>query len=596
MLRRRCSTLVVALSTFVMVVAGAPTGIARPAGSDARPQLANRSLSFKGTVNIRRLGAQQRLASRSSVRATASGLRSPRQLRRPLTRGAASMTAGPSVANSTIVQGSGGAQSLDGLTASDQRLADNGNQFTFEPPDGATCEGNGVGVEYVNSVLQFYDSSSEWLSAPISATDFYGLPVPIDRSKGTYGPFLPGDIKCVYDAGTGRFFLEAWATGQDFFTGNFNGQNVFFIGVQATSDPLGDYFIYALQLSSPGSPGCVTACLADHPTASTDANTYVTTYNEYNADTGMFNGARVVVLSKADLEAGAASPVVIISPGSLGGGLLYTLQGGNVPPGGGYASARGGTMYFLSALEFTGAGDTRIAVEALTHTGLIDSNPSGLGFQKKVIFNVLRYVSPPKTPQRPGKHPLGLSLGEPLNALDSGGDETQPTKFAGGKLWTVIDTQVGSGTSSRGGLLYVVVKPWFSNGLLQGHVTSQGYVAIRGNWLLYGGIAVKGNGSRPVIVTSIAGPDFYPSSGFGWLTSTGVSKIFLYGKGAGPDDGFSCYPEFDPGASTRGCRFGDYNEINWGDDGNFYFESEYVTARFRAPFANWGTRVGVLGG
>jgi hypothetical protein len=593
--RSRFFAVIVAFAMFAAFMAIAQSGLAKPKqGSRAQP---GASVKLQRTVNLRQLATQARSASPNSPAATAPGMRAPRELERPLTGGARAAQAPSAVTNSTVVRGRGGAQSFDGLDAADQRLADNGNQFTLEPSDGALCQGGGVAVEYVNSVLQFFDGTGAQLTPPISATSFYGLPVPFDRQRGTFGPWLPGDINCVYDQGTGRFFLEAWATGQDFFTGDFNGRNVQFFGVQATSDPLGDYFIYSLESSAPGSPGCDPACVADHPLTATDANVYEINYNEFNVGTGAFNGARMFVLSKSDLESGAPSPIREIHPGNLGGGTLYSLRGGNVPNGGDYSALQGGTLFFLSALEYTGNGDTRIAVEALVNTSQIDSHPGQIAFRKKVVPGVQFYVSPPKTPQKPGPHPLGASVGEPLNFLDSGGDETQPTKFAGGKLWTVIDTQVGSGADARGGLLYIAVTPGFdAGGHLTGSVATQGYVAIDGNWLLYGDIAVKGDGSDPIIIASVAGPDFFPSGGYGRITSTGVPKIFLYGKGARPDDGFTCYKAFVPEASDRGCRFGDYNEANWGDDGNFYAETEYITSRFRVPFANWGTAVGIIPG
>ena len=98
-------------------------------------------------------------------------------------------------------------------------------------------------------------------------------------------------------------------------------------------------------------------------------------------------------------------------------------------------------MLFASALEFTGTGDKRIALEALTNTSEIDSNPAALAMQESIVYHILPYVSPPKAPQKAGPAPLGASLGEPLNVLDSGGDETQPTTYAGGAVWTMIDTK-----------------------------------------------------------------------------------------------------------------------------------------------------------
>ena len=106
-------------------------------------------------------------------------------------------------------------------------------------------------------------------------------------------------------------------------------------------------------------------------------------------------------MSKADLESGAPSPIVEIDPGNLGGGTLYSLRAGNVPHGGVYSSLQGGTMFFVSALEFTGNGDTRIAVEALVNTSQIDSHPGRLAFKKKVVPGVLFYVSPRELPRSP---------------------------------------------------------------------------------------------------------------------------------------------------------------------------------------------------
>jgi len=598
-LRRSRYLSTLALGTaFTVVLALGPAGGSQAFGTvhqTVRSRLANSSLKFRGRVNVHTLAAHASTAARTAPAASGNQVHLLPRLQPKTTQAAHQAAPTATSANSKVVMGAGAARAFDGIDHADQRLVDGGNQFSTEPPDGAICQGRNSILEDLNSGLQFFSPSGALQTPTISLTDFYGLPVPIDRTNGTFGPFSLGDIKCVFDQATNRFFILAWGTSQDFFSGAFTGQNVYFLGVQATNDPLGSYNLYSINLSPPGSPGCRGACFADHPTASTDANTFVTTYNEYNVVTGRFNGARLVVLSKADLEAGLASPVVLMSAGRLGGGLLYTLQGGNVPRGGTYSSARDGTMFFVSALEFTGTGDTRVAVEALSHTNKIDSNPGALSFQASIVRHVLFYVAPPKAPQKPGEAPLGDSLGEPLNVLDSGSDETQPAKWAGGDIWTVIDTQVGSGSSARGGLLYLAVRPVLSGGTLTGTVQRQGYVSVARNWLLYGNLAVRGNGTRPVIVASLAGPGVFPSSVYGTVGNNGgVSTLWVYAAGARPDDGFTCYPEFDPEATTRGCRYGDYNEVNWGQGGNFYMESEYMTPRFRTSLANWGTGVAIL--
>ena len=46
--------------------------------------------------------------------------------------------------------------SFDGINHRDQRFANNGNQFSVEPPDQALCVGGGYVLEAVNDVLRVY--------------------------------------------------------------------------------------------------------------------------------------------------------------------------------------------------------------------------------------------------------------------------------------------------------------------------------------------------------------------------------------------------------------------------------------------------------
>ncbi len=501
----------------------------------------------------------------------------------------------PDRAVARVTHGHGGVMSFDGIDHADQRIARDGNQYTKEPPDGALCAGDGVIVQMVNAALQFSSTGGVLLSPPIALTSLWGLPPEVDRTRTppTFpGPTL-GDVKCVVDPGTNRLFLLAWGRGQNPTTGGFNGENTFFVAVSASSDLLGGYHRYAISASAPS--GC--PCEADHPTIATDASTLVVTYNEFASASGTLNGAKLLVMSKAKLEAGAVSPVASLDAGQLGGGPLYTLQGGNVPAGGRYETAGGGTLWFVSALEFTGEPDTRIALEALTNTSSIDTDPSAIRLLKVIVPGVLPYVVPPSAAQRPGPRPLGEAVGEPLPRLDSGSDETQPTKFAAGRLWTVIDTQVGSGRSARAGLLYLQVAPTLGDGSISGRVVRQGYLAIRNGSLLYGDVAVNAAG-KALIVTSIVGPRIHPSAAYGLLRpGSGVGEFRIYREGMRPQDGATCYRAFvGKQATERGCRWGDYSEATVGGDGAFWFETEYVTSRLRTSLANWGTAIGRVPG
>ena len=71
---------------------------------------------------------------------------------------------------------------IDGLNHFDQRFgANNGNQFSLEPPDQGLCVGNGYVVETVNSVIQVWDTNGHALTGVGDLNTFFGYPAAIDR-------------------------------------------------------------------------------------------------------------------------------------------------------------------------------------------------------------------------------------------------------------------------------------------------------------------------------------------------------------------------------------------------------------------------------
>ena len=62
------------------------------------------------------------------------------------------------------------ASTFAGLNHRDNRLANNGNQFSNEPPDQALCVGPSAVVEGVNTVFRVYDKAGAPLSRTISAS------------------------------------------------------------------------------------------------------------------------------------------------------------------------------------------------------------------------------------------------------------------------------------------------------------------------------------------------------------------------------------------------------------------------------------------
>jgi hypothetical protein len=74
------------------------------------------------------------------------------------------------------------ALSFDSLNFCEQRLANDGNQFSIEPPDQALCVGNGFVLESVHDVLPVFDTAGNPLTDVIHLNTFYGYPAQINRA------------------------------------------------------------------------------------------------------------------------------------------------------------------------------------------------------------------------------------------------------------------------------------------------------------------------------------------------------------------------------------------------------------------------------
>ncbi len=123
-----------------------------------------------------------------------------------------------------------------GLDHYDQRTASGGNQFSTEPPDGAICAGAGREIEMVNSALAAYDRRGHMIAGPIGLNEFFGLKPSINRTTGEYGPFT-GDIKCLFDPGTQRWFLTSSTSSRTPSTGDFTGRHGGRLGGQQDERP-----------------------------------------------------------------------------------------------------------------------------------------------------------------------------------------------------------------------------------------------------------------------------------------------------------------------------------------------------------------------
>jgi len=497
----------------------------------------------------------------------------------------------PNPATTPVAGPEGGMLGFGALTHADSRFANNGNQFSGEPPDQALCVGSGFTFEMVNQVVTVYNATGAQLVPEATINEFYGLEPTITRTDPpSFGPFV-FDPVCLYDAQLKRWFVINTALIQDPVTGEFTGGSRLYLAVSATSDPTGTFAYFSLNTTNGDQTDEGCPCFDDFPHIGADANGFFVSTNRFSLFGTEFNGAKIHAVSKRALAraadgSGGAPQVVSINAGPVNGNPSFTVQPATVPPGGQFQ----GREYFLSTLNFDTLSEKGIAIWALANTASLDRANPELRLTRRVIPS-LEYTFAPDVQQKPGPAPLAESVGERLNQLDNGASSNmQEVTFAAGKLWATVGTGIGApGQQKRSGVLWLQVQPTFSGGQVGGSVARQGYVTVATNSLMYPTVGVNASGVG-AIVMSMAGPSIYPSASFISIDGSGTQgPVRVPEVGAGPEDGFSCYRAF--GDRSRGCRWGDYSEAVADENGDIWMATEWIPSAARTELANWGTYV-----
>ena len=500
----------------------------------------------------------------------------------------------PTPAGNVVATSNAGATGFGGISHRDQRLADSGHQFSLEPPDQALCVGNGVVLESVNLAVRAFSTTGAMLSPTQSLNSFFGLAPAIIRSTPpVYGTFT-SDPKCYYDPGLGRWFLTILGIDRNPSGGAFTGKTEIYLAVSKTGSPVtGGWYIYKLDTTDDGTngtplhSGC--PCLGDQPLIGADANGFYISTNEFPLFANGFNGAEIYAMSKAALAAGRLPAVVHFHEPSLAEGYAYTVQPATTPPGGSYASNNGGTEYFLSALDFNGTLDNRIAVWAMTNTSSLTRKSPTVSLSNAVIDSEV-YGQPPDAQQKPGALTLGDLVNGKLEFLAGNDDRMNQVVWAAGKLWSAVNTVVKTPNGpTRIGIAYFEVTPSVSStGQVDGTIAAQGYVAVNQESVMFPSIGVNAGGGA-VMTFTLVGPDYYPSAAYTVIGADGAGDVHILGAGAGPEDGFTGYTAF---GGSRTARWGDYSAAVADSDGSIWTAVEYIPGGARTFFANWGTFIG----
>jgi len=493
------------------------------------------------------------------------------------------------VTQSLTVNPSTTAANFLGLTHYDQRNANNGNQFSLEPPSQEVAAANGYVLEGVNNAIQVYNSSGKPLlvTPALSTNQLFGVPAAIDRNTGVNGVY-PTDMRVFHDPDIDRWFVVQRAQDNDADGNSLNSSHLY-VAVSQSGDPTGMYNIYTMDTTNPLRIGC--PCFSDFPQIGADKYGIYISSDEFDTVFGQFADVSILAISKASLAAGVSSPTMQEFVLRKVTGFEQTVRPAITPPGASYYLASGGVEYFASS-NSSFSSDNRFALWAMTNTASLGTKPSLTLVQ--TLVPGLPYRFPDVATQRPGSLPYGSTLLPPgLLAFIDGGQDCRilSLTYAGGRLYATLATETTDQTGHPvvAGA-YAILSPTFRLGVLAANLLRQGYLVVDSSHILRPAIAVNPQG-RGAIVFTLVGPKYFPSAAFVPIStfSTGTA-LQVAGTGAAPEDGFTGYP--DLGFSMAGvARWGDYSSAVAAADGSIWMATEYIPAAPRTDFANWGTRV-----
>ena len=569
-----------------------------------------------------------------------------------------------------ISASAGGATGVKGLNAVDSASLSTNPQGDIEPADQGLCAGNGYVVETNNiGEILVFNKHLHRMSAPIPLDTLMGLTGQGWSSggdpsclfdQGNGGHFFFTEIVSKSTEASGGPFAGCFAG-----VANSCSEG---IAVSAGSNPFGPYNVYFANADyNPAEPGAP-YLLNDFAKIGTSRDAFLLFYDEFplNGNVpglggGFFNGAQELAFSKDALEQGLpvmksnGKPNQKFNVALENMGLLPTPDGTcastrgaacwyqvipAVPPTPSqYDNSNGGSAFMLGTLDFFGQSDTRIAAFDWTGLGSLNSSNcgkcAGIQFGGGLFSGVQSYYGEGfLAAQKAGPIPLGdecgaagLSVGNPPPAtcpeggIATNGDGFTQAAQGQGQIYGAISTEIAQTYSSesspeihQGGAYWVVGTHSFdSHGVFT--LTSQGYVSPEHEDLAFPAIATVPSSGKALMTFTLTGDGgptgadnggFYPSTAYGWLTSTSgglTSHVHVADLGQSPQDGFSEYQGY-PGPTRP--RWGDYSNAIW-SDGQIYFATNYIQYPnctgtdftltigtchgTRDGFANWGTSV-----
>ena len=454
----------------------------------------------------------------------------------------------PTQAGSQLAGNAGGLlQNFNGTSSLDSEKTNFGAEF--EPPDQGLCVGNGFVVEPVNSAYNIYRTNGTKIAGPFNVNRLFN-----DGFKQ-----FTSDPRCFFDKTTNTWFAVILFISSNSKVGRID------LSVNPTGDPTTPWTTYRINTTDPGNPGC--PCFGDQPLLGIDQdNIYVST-NEFSILGPQFNGAQIYAISKSELV-GLARSVHFVHFGDLriGGAIAASVQPA-------ISFGQPDAEYFMDSLDPNFTFNNRIGVWAMTNRQAVSQG--GTPTLSHVVITSEPYGVPPPAVQK------GSS-----STLDSGDDRMQQVQYINGNLWGELTTAVTipNDNAERAGAAWFEVNPHLNGQVIGGAaILKQGYVTLKGNYLIYPAIQASSAGTAAMIMT-LSGKNFFPSVVYTVLqagqTTFGPIHVAAFGTG----------PYFH-----KSTRWGDYSWAILDPNGNsFWMATEYIPPKSSQTTdgkQNWGTRV-----
>ncbi|MFL5655601.1 MAG: hypothetical protein ACJ8CB_15670 [Ktedonobacteraceae bacterium] len=471
----------------------------------------------------------------------------PRGVRRIHT-GNGQTVQGPTAASSQLAGNAGALlQNFNGTSSRDSEKTNFGAEF--EPPDQGLCVGNGFVVEPVNSAYNIYNTNGTRIAGPFNVNRLFN-----DGFKQ-----FTSDPRCFYDKTTNTWFAVILFISSNSQVGRID------LSVNPTGNPTTPWTTYRINTTDLGNPGC--PCFGDQPLLGIDQdNIYVST-NEFSILGPQFNGAQIYAISKSELVALAKSVhYVHFGDLSIGGTIAASVQPA-------ISFGQPGAEYFMNSLDPNGTFNNRIGVWAMTNRQAVSQG--GTPTLSRVVITSEPYGVPPAAVQK------GSS-----SKLDSGDDRMQQVQYLNGNLWGELGTAVTipHDNAERAGAAWFEVNPHLNGEVIGGAaIEKQGYVTLKGNYLIYPAIQASPTGTAAMIMT-LSGRNYYPSVVYTVLQQgqTTFGPLHVAALGTGP---YYC----------QSTRWGDYSWAILDPNGSsFWMATEYIPPRSSQTTdgkQNWGTRV-----